>query len=298
MATKYLGARFDIHGGGMDLMFPHHENELAQSESATGQTFVKYWMHNGLTRMKTKASGGEWKVDKISGTDIAQGLQEGAAVDARALIEAHGADLIRYLILSTHYRRPIEFNDEVISSAKKGLSVFSRLLERLSRITGAPLADDAPDMDRFASTILEGEYGAFARAILNFKMKFLEMMDDDFNTAGAIAVLHESASEINSFIERHAIEQKKQPELVSAISAAVQSLRKLGLVLGLFRPGLARPEPRNTGLVDQLMQLIIELRAAARQKKDFATADAIREGLAKLKITLEDRTEGTGWRKD
>jgi cysteinyl-tRNA synthetase len=298
MSTKYLGQTFDLHGGGMDLMFPHHENELAQSESATGQTFVKYWMHNGLTRMKTKASGGEWKVDKISGTDIAQGLQEGAAVDARALIEAHGADLIRYLILSTHYRRPIEFNDEVISSAKKGLSVFSRLLERLSRITGAPLADDAPDMDRFASTILEGEYGAFARAILNFKMKFLEMMDDDFNTAGAIAVLHESASEINSFIERHAIEQKKQPELVSAISAAVQSLRKLGLVLGLFRPGLARPEPRNTGLVDQLMQLIIELRATARQKKDFATADAIREGLAKLKITLEDRTEGTGWRKD
>ncbi|MEO6435060.1 MAG: cysteine--tRNA ligase [Tepidisphaeraceae bacterium] len=291
MSMKYLGPTFDMHGGGMDLMFPHHENELAQSECATGQTFARYWMHNGLTRIKTKLASGEWADEKMSGSI-------GNVVAARELIDKHGADLLRYLLLSTHYRRPIEFTDEVIVNAKKGLSVFTRLIERLARLTGGPLADDAPCMDRFANTILETEHGPFARAVLNFKMKFLEMMDDDFNTAGAIAVLHELAGEINAFIERQNIEQKKQPELVQAVAAATQSLRRLGLVLGLFRPGFARPEPKATELTDQLMQLLIEIRANARKDKNFLLADAVRKGLDQIGVTLEDRPDGTIWRKE
>src|SRR5207248_8239093 len=136
------------------------------------------------TRIKTKLASGEWADEKMSGSI-------GNVVAARDLIEQHGADLMRYLLLSTHYRRPIEFNDEVIASARKGLSVFPRLLERIGRLTGEPLGDEVQDMDRFANNILDGEHDPFARAVLNFKMKFLEMMDDDFNTAGAIAVMHE-----------------------------------------------------------------------------------------------------------
>src|SRR5512143_1989287 len=104
MSMKYLGETLDIHGGGMDLLFPHHENELAQSESATGKPFARYWMHNGLTRIKTKMSGGEYGAEKMS-------RSIGNVVSARQLIEQHGAELVRYFLLSTHYRRPIEFTD-------------------------------------------------------------------------------------------------------------------------------------------------------------------------------------------
>jgi cysteinyl-tRNA synthetase len=297
MSMKYLGPTFDMHGGGMDLMFPHHENELAQSESATGQPFVRFWMHNGLTRIKTKASGGELKLEKASGSLIATGQQEAATVDARALLEKHGAELLRYMLLSTHYRRPIEFTDEVMVAAKKGLSVFHRLFERIERLNNAPLGDDTQDMDRTAAGLLEGENAHFARSILGLKMKFLEMMDDDFNTAGAIAVLHEIAGETNAFIERHNIEVNKQPDLMQAVTAAAQTLRKLGLVLGLFRAGPSKDKGQDKGLVDGLMALLIKLRADARAAKNFAIADGVRDGLAQIGVTLEDRADGTIWRK-
>ena len=291
MSIKYLGETFDMHGGGMDLMFPHHENELAQSECATGKPFVKYWMHNGLTRIRTKAKSGEWQVEDMHASS-------GNMVPARQLIDQHGPDLMRYFLISTHYRRPIEFTDEVIAASKKGLSVFTRLFERIARLTGAPLADDAQDMDRYANNILDTDYGAFARAILNFKMKFLEMMDDDFNTAGAIAVMHEMAGEINAFIEKHNIEHNKQPELVAAVAAGTQSIRKLGLVLGLFRAGYSKPAEGNNDLADQLMKLLIEIRAGARRDKNFALADSVRKGLEAIGVTLEDRGDGTIWRKE
>jgi cysteinyl-tRNA synthetase len=219
MSTKYLGNTFDVHGGGMDLMFPHHENELAQSESATGQTFVRYWMHNGLTRVRTKAKSGEWKSEDMHES-------AGNAVRVRDLLDRHGPDLIRYLLLSTHYRSPIDFSDEVLASARKGLNAFDRLFERVERLTGKPMAEKADDMDRGASELLESEeYAPFAKAVLALKMKFLETMDDDFNTGGGIGVLHELANEINSFIERADVEKKKQPQLVAATGAAAHTLR-------------------------------------------------------------------------
>src|SRR2546421_3946332 len=228
MSMKYLGQRLDIHGGGMDLLFPHHENELAQSESATGQPFAKYWMHNGLTRMKTKLASGEWQDEKMSGS-------LGNVVSARQLIDNYGADLLRYMLLSTHYRRPIEFTDEVISNARKGLSGFPRLIERVERINGAPLADNAQEMDQVASGLLETEAAPLAKAAMDLKMKFLEMMDDDFNTAGAIAVMHELAGQVNGVIEKHQVEKNKQAEMLSAATAATVTVRKLGSLLGLFR---------------------------------------------------------------
>jgi cysteinyl-tRNA synthetase len=298
MSLKYLGETFDIHGGGMDLMFPHHENELAQSECCTGKPFAKFWLHNGLTRIATKSAGGELKVEKMS-------KSLGNTLDPVALVEAHGAELLRYLLLSTHYRRPIEFTDDVMVSSRKGLAVFGRLFERVERLAGAgPHAD----MDEVAPTLLESENGAFVRDVLGYKMKFLESMDDDFNTAGAIAAMHELAGAVNGFIERSEVEKTRVADVVEAVAAGSMTLRKLGNLLGLFlRPGGESPTPaavggatanRDAATVSGLMQLLIKLRAEARAAKNFQLADGIRKGLSELNITLEDRPDGTGWRQD
>jgi cysteinyl-tRNA synthetase len=311
MSLKTLKVEtLDIHGGGMDLMFPHHENELAQSESATGKPFVKYWMHNGLTKVRTKAAGGEWQA-----VDMHE--SSGNAIRVRQLVEQHGPEVIRYLLLSSHYRRPIEFSEQAIADVKKALATFHRLFERLERMTppvptnvtaplgatAAPSTQPAPppqDMDRVAATLLDGEHAAFAKSVLAGKMKFLEMMDDDFNTAGGIGTMHELAGEINAFIERNDVERKKQPELVTAVAAAGQTLKNLGGILGLFthKPAAMAGQQTESKLPDQLMTLLIRLRNEARKSKNFALADDIRKGLAEIGVTLEDRADGTGWRKD
>jgi cysteinyl-tRNA synthetase len=281
MSMKILGPTFDIHGGGMDLMFPHHENELAQSEQATGKPFVKVWMHNGLTKVRTKAASGEWKTD-----DIHESTGNAAGVRAAALIEAHGADVLRYLLLSSHYRRPIEFTDEALANAKKALGVFTRLFERVERLTGAPLVAEAEP------TIADG---ALSAEVLGLRAKFLEMMDDDFNTAGAAAALHEMAGVVNGFAERGDLERTREPAAVASAAAAAAVLKHLGGLLGLFRVTAA---PRaDDGLTEQLVALLIRLRAEARTLKNFAIADGIRKGLMEIGITLEDRADGTGWRK-
>jgi cysteinyl-tRNA synthetase len=202
------------------------------------------------------------------------------------------------MLLSTHYRRPIDFSDEVLGNSKKGLAVFTRLADRIERLTGKPPAEGSPDMDQIANRLLESEVGNFVRQIVGDKMRFLEMMDDDFNTAGAIAVLHEMAGAINGFIEHNRVETDRQPDVVQAAAAAAQTLRKLGQILGLFRteiPGIKAKEP---GTVEQLMGLLIQVRNDARKTKQFALADAVRDGLKKIGITLEDRPDGTGWKRD
>jgi cysteinyl-tRNA synthetase len=269
MSIKYLGETFDIHGGGDDLKFPHHENELAQSECCTGKTFVKYWLHNGLTRIKTKAASGEWKSEKMS-------KSIGNTMDARDLIDTHGPDVIRYLLLSTHYRSPIEFSDEVIANVKKALAVFTRLFERIERL-GAKTDDQTSDI------------------VAPYEEKFLASMDDDFNTAGAIASLHECAGAINGEIEKSGVEKSKDPAALQRVGRATSRLKQLAQVLGLFT--VEHKARADDALADGLMQLIIQLRAEARKKKDFATADAIRDGLGKLSIALVDRPDGTGWEK-
>ena len=293
MSLKYLGESFDMHGGGMDLLFPHHENELAQSESATDKPFVKYWMHNGLTRIATKAAGGEVKLEK-------QSKSLGNVIDARQLIAQNGADFVRYLLLSTHYRSPIDFSEDVMSSTRKGLQKFLRLFERIERMTGQPMPEKGDDMDRGASAILETPHAGYARAVLALKMKFLEAMDDDFNTAGAIASLHEMAGEVNGFIERNDLEKARTPALVAAAAAGAQSLKNLGAVLGLFNPKVAATTStgKDDPLPGQLMELVIKLRAELRKAKSFALADQLRKDLTDIGVTLEDRADGTLWRRE
>jgi cysteinyl-tRNA synthetase len=283
MSMKYLGQTFDMHGGGLDLLFPHHENELAQSESATGKPFAKYWLHNGLTRLNTK---------KMSGSI-------GNVVATRKLLDEHGPLLLRYMLLSTHYRRPIEFSEDVLVAARKGLQVFLRLRERLDRLGAKP---DSPDMESVSVEMLASENEHFARAVIALKMKFLEMMDDDFNTAGAIGVLHELAGEINSYIERSGVERERHADVIDAVGAAGQTLAKLAGLLGMLFTGdavdtRASATSEANQLTDQLMKLLIQLRAEARAGKNFALADGIRKRLTEIGVTLEDRPDGTIWRR-
>jgi cysteinyl-tRNA synthetase len=290
MSMKYLGETLDIHGGGMDLMFPHHENELAQSESYSDKPFVKYWMHNGLTRVRTKLASGEWKDEKES-------KSLGNVRDAREMISDLGPDLVRYLILSTHYRSPIDSGDEVIAAARKGLSTFVRLFERVQRLIGQPPAEKGDDMDRAAGPLLETAHAPYAKSVLALKMKFLEMMDDDFNTAGAIAALHEMAGEVNAFIERNDLERGKNRELIAGASAGAQTVRNLAGVLGFFTAKASTAPAKDDPLPGQLMELLIKLRQEARAGKNFALADSIRKGLTEIGVTLEDRPGGTEWRR-
>jgi cysteinyl-tRNA synthetase len=202
------------------------------------------------------------------------------------------------MLLSTQYRRPIEFSNDVLVAARKGLQVFLRLSERLQRL-GAQ--SDGPDMDAVSVEMLASENEHFARAIIAYKMKFLEMMDDDFNTAGAIGVLHELAGEINGYIERSGVEREKHGDVIAAVSAAGQTLAKLAELLGLTFTGA--PEQRAAAaegggeLTDQLMKLLIQLRQEARAGKNFALADAIRKRLTEIGVTLEDRPDETIWRR-
>lgn len=292
MSCKYLGESFDMHGGGMDLLFPHHENELAQSESASGKPFVKYWMHNGLTRIATKVAGGDIKLEK-------QSKSLGNVIDARALIAEQGADFVRYLLLSTHYRSPIDFSEDVMASTRKGLQKFHRLFERVERLAGAQQPGKPDDIDRGTSALMENPHGDYGKNLTALKMKFLESMDDDFNTAGAIAAMHEMAGEINAFIERNDLEKTKAPELMLAVADGTRVLRQLGGVLGLFNARLvaASGASRHDPLPGQLMDLVIRLRAELRKTKNFALADQLRKDLTAIGITLEDRPDGTLWRR-
>jgi cysteinyl-tRNA synthetase len=211
------------------------------------------------------------------------------------LIADHGANVLRYLLLSTHYRRPIEFSEITLTDTKKALATFNRLFERMERLTG-PQTTPIDDMDRVSAVLLDGEHAAFAKAVLALKMKFLEMMDDDFNTAGAIASLHELAGEVNAFLESNEADKSKPQDVIAAASAAVQTLKNLGGLLGLFQGG-TKPAADN-GLTPKLMELLIHLRAEARKSKNFALADDIRKGLTAIGVTIEDGPEGTRWRKD
>jgi cysteinyl-tRNA synthetase len=284
MSTQMLGETFDIHGGGLDLIFPHHENEIAQSETATGKLFAKYWMHNGLTRFNTK------KVSK-SDPEMQAALEQ---MTLSNLLQHYSGELLRYFVLSTHYRRPIEYSPDEIASKRKGLQSFYRLFERIERVCGASVYGDTP-------TTEEGGAGAaaeFNQAVLEHRRRFVDTMDDDFNTAGGIAVLFELANAINRFIEQDEVETERGAALKPVVLAAGRELVELARLLGLFlKPAEADTKPGGE-LLDKVLAVAVEIRQGAKANKNFATADAIRDGLAAAGVSLEDRPGETGWRVD
>jgi cysteinyl-tRNA synthetase len=240
MALKYLGETLDIHGGGQDLIFPHHENEIAQSESYTGITpFARYWLHHGLVQVA------EEKMSKSLGNFIS--LSEALArFDPAA---------IRLFILSSHYRHPLTYSEKGLASAARGMERLQQAVEAVSQGETAPID------------------------IESFRNKFVEAMDDDFNTPQAIAALFDLTREINRLAGE------------SDVSQAQQSLLELAGVLGL---SLKRREARFEA--EPLIELLLSIRQQLRENQQWWLADHIRQELNKLGITLEDTPQGTRWR--
>ncbi|MCF6198422.1 MAG: cysteine--tRNA ligase [Hyphomicrobiaceae bacterium] len=248
MSTACLGAHFDIHGGGADLQFPHHENEIAQSEAATGQPFVNYWVHVGFVRVDQE------KMSKSLGNFFT----------IRDLLARYPGEVIRFFILTSHYRSPLDFSRQSLEQARAGLT---RLYTALRGLPGAET---------------DGEDGIW-------RQRFEAAMDDDLNTPEALAVLFDLAKEIN----RHREEDAAQAARLAA------TLKKLGNVLGLLGqdPESFLKGGERTGLSDEIIERLIEERNQARQRRDWAKADRIRDELKAQGIVLEDTPQGTLWRR-
>lgn len=256
MSMKYLGPQLDIHGGAKDLIFPHHENEIVQSEAYTGKKpFVKYWIHTGFL--------------SIEGQKMSKSL--GNFVTIRDLLKKHRAESFRFFVLSTHYRRPVDFTEEGLTQAQAALDSIYETRDRLQ----AMLSD--PDYQAVGTD----EESKLLEEITEAKEKFLMGMDNDFNTAVALASFHQLTG-----IGNRIGDVKPSKRLIETI---LSTINDLGSVFGLFQEG-----KRETELSEEAKGLIEE-RNRARTQRDWKKADEIRERLRKLGITLRDSPEGTTW---
>jgi cysteinyl-tRNA synthetase len=224
------------------------------------------------------------------------GKSKGASAFSE-LLKRHAPETIRFFLLSTHYRRPIDYSEARIQEVNTGLEQFYRFFKRYERIAGRGFYE----LD-YARTRAAGEFAPGTNRlpvqVAQHRRKFLEAMDDDFNTGGAVGDLFELVRTLNKFADDEKLEhQKPSAEQLTALTQGAATLRELGATLGLFRAPPSRPAAADDELVGKLMSLVIELRASARSKKDFATADRIRQALGELGIMLEDRPDGTEWTK-
>lgn len=304
MSRRILGQTFDIHGGGLDLVFPHHENELAQSRCCHGAPMVKYWMHNGLMRASAEAGKVGGRSDRPGGeaADDAAGKisrSKGAGGLAK-LIDKHTGERLRFFLLRSHYRSTTLFGDEPLAEAGTALEAFYRLFERCQRVAQIDAyALDVPrrreDFAPLASTdpsIVE---------MIRLRESFLAKMDDDFNTGGAVSDLFEMSRCVNRWIESKQLDQGTAPTAADreALTFALRTLREMAAILGLFLKPVAAASASGDGdsaaTIEGLMQLVIQLRADARARKDFATSDIVRDALGALQIQLQDGKQGTRW---
>ncbi len=276
MSLKLLGAHFDIHGGGLDLVFPHHENELVQSESYTGVPFASYWMHNGLLTKDGR---------KISKSD------PGTIVLMSDLLRDYSPDTIRVLMLSSHYRRPIDYGPTRLAEIDRGLQTFHRAFERFEELGNEPFHQlDAP---RTRADWKAGDAPAL-REIAEHRTRFLDAMDDDFNTGGALGELFEVVHALNRTAA--ALTAASSPADLADYRSGMVVLKELSQLLGLFQKPPAKPEVGGDALTGDLLELLIELRARLRKEKNFAMADEVRNRLTGLGVVLEDGAQGTRWR--
>lgn len=250
MSTQLLGNHFDIHGGGQDLQFPHHENEIAQSECCTGETFVNYWMHNGFVRVN------EEKMSKSLGNFFT----------LRDVLKDYKAEEIRYFILSSHYRSQLNYSEDQLDNARSALKRF------YGSLLGAELGEVPSDT--------------------SYQHRFEEALNDDFNTANAVAVLFDLVRDIN----------KAKTESPDRVNSLASLLRYLGGIIGLLQSDaeiyLKTQAGDSSGLTDEAVDTLIQQRLNAREAKDWALADKLRDELTDAGILLEDWAGGTRWRRD
>jgi len=282
MSLKYLGNGFDFHGGGVDLVFPHHENEIAQSESYTGEPpFARCWLHNGLLQVKDE------KMSKSLGnfTPLA------------GLLDKYPAGVIRLYVLSSHYRSPLQYSEEKLEEARRG---WERLMDTVANLkyllsswekAGSPGAD-RPSLEEIESPAVR----QLAEEVESSRSKFIAAMEDDFNTAGATAALFELARSINAFQGQTAnLTDRERQQCLPVLREAAAVFQQLGGgILGLIED---KSSPSGAEqLTEALLELLVEVRQRARDKKDWATADYIRSELGKLGVKLEDSPLGTRWK--
>ncbi len=275
MSMKLLGEHFDIHGGGLDLVFPHHENEVVQSECFSGQTFATYWLHNGLL-----TKGGK----KISKSD------PDTIVLMSDLLHQHDPDTLRALLIASHYRRPIDYGPSRLEETARGLQAFRNFFERVFRVLGRSFyeldAPTRPDPDRVEGWTEVEEH----------RTNFLECMDDDFNTGGALGELFELLRTLNRRADADKIEASPTPESLESFRVGVGILKELTQILGLFRTAPTTSSSSEDSLTPKLLDMLVNLRTQVRKEKNFALADQIRKELAAMGVVLEDRPDGTGWK--
>ena len=263
MAMKHLGETFDIHGGGMDLIFPHHENEIAQSCAATGKEFARYWLHNGFVQINQE------KMSKSLGNFFT----------IREIFEKWGyrepvtAEALKYFLLSSHYRSPLNFSDQALLEAKRALDGFYWLFGRLDEISESKGKNDSQ----------------LRIAVEHLRHAFRQAMDDDFNTSVAIAELQQFRGELNKMLGTGLS--------LNACQEALKAFRSLGEVIGLFQLPSKSWEFNLRELArvinDEEIERLVGERSEAKKRRDFARADEIRQTLAEKGITLEDRPDGT-----
>ncbi len=303
MSHGLLGESFDIHGGGLDLIFPHHENEIAQSECCHAKPMARYWMHNGLLKREAAGKiGGRGERDDDAPMTLEE-IQEATdkkesrsnkAQSLASMMDATGGEKLRFFLLRTHYRSTVLYSDEAVAEAATSLDAFYRFFERFERITGDSFYA-LPTIQRRA----DGEFTPGDSQLLSdvqrLRKAFLAKMDDDFNTGGAGSDLFELIRSLNKFCDAQQLDVSPQPEDLKQLRQAALVIRELTALFGLFRSPPAAAGA-DDALVAGLMELLIEVRGTARQKKDFEMADVIRDRLTELGVTLEDRKDGTGWR--
>ena len=250
MSKKYIGDVIDIHAGGEDLIFPHHENEIAQSEAANGTEFARYWMHNGFLKINNE------KMSKSLGNFFT----------VREIAEKYPLQVIRFFMLSAHYRSPLNFSAELVEASKNGLERILTAVDRLKSINGTD-----GDVDKSVAD----EMDAFVK-------KYEDAMDDDLNTADAISVIFELVKYANVNVTEKS--SKATVELV------LNTIEKLCDILGIITE-------KKEEILDSDIEALIEERQAARKAKNFARADEIRDQLSSMGIILEDTREGVKWKR-
>lgn len=250
MSKKYIGDVIDIHAGGEDLIFPHHENEIAQSEAANGTEFARYWMHNGFLKINNE------KMSKSLGNFFT----------VREIAEKYPLQVIRFFMLSAHYRSPLNFSAELVEASKNGLERILTAVDRLKSINGTD-----GDVDKSVAD----EMDAFVK-------KYEDAMDDDLNTADAISVIFELVKYANVNVTEES--SKATVELV------LNTIEKLCDILGIITE-------KKEEILDSDIEALIEERQAARKAKNFARADEIRDQLSSMGIILEDTREGVKWKR-